>query len=58
MTKEQIADYIIDQFKSDSGIVLGIPAKYQDALKGLLKLAVEIARTEQNRDIQNIEKER
>lgn len=44
MTKEEIADYIVNQFSSDSGIVLGIPAKCQDALKGLLRLAVEIAR--------------
>ena len=53
MTKHQIADCIIAQFQSDSGIVLGIPANCQNALHRLLEFAVEMARTEQK-----IEKER
>lgn len=46
MTPQEIADYIVDNFKTDSGIVLGIPIEYQDTLKALLKLAVTIARQE------------
>ena len=54
MTEEQIADYIVEQFKSDSGIVLGIPAKHSETLRGLLKLAAKMARTELKEEKENL----
>lgn len=40
MTAKEIAQYIINQFRTD---FLGIPTEYQDILKTLLTLAAEMA---------------
>ena len=50
MTNDEIVNHIRTQFVTDSGIILGIPRPYQEAMFALMKLAIQMAREDERRD--------
>lgn len=51
MTSSKIAQMIVNSYKTDSGIVMGIPANCQDVLIKLLTIAADMAREESKEEI-------
>ena len=50
MTNDEIINHIRAQFVTDSGIILGIPRTYHEALFALMQLAIQMTREDERRD--------